>query len=187
MTPDFDELYESRGDPWQVETSWYERRKLAILLASLPNERYGAGWEPGCGLGVTTERLAGRCDQLVATDGSGVAVRRTQARCARLPHVSVEQQSLPATPAARAPFDLVIAAEFLYYLPDLAESVAALWQTTRPGGHLVVLHWRHDPHDGSMSGAALHATIEADAESRGARRLVAHNDDDFVLDVYEAP
>ena len=35
-TPDFDALYASDADPWQVESSWYERLKRAILLASLP-------------------------------------------------------------------------------------------------------------------------------------------------------
>jgi SAM-dependent methyltransferase len=186
MRPDFDELYESQADPWEVETSWYERRKLEILLASLPKPHYGSAWEPGCGLGVATERLAARCDSLIATDTSAVAVRRTQARCAHLPHVRVAHQTLPAMPADEAAFDLVVAAEFLYYLPDVAESVAALWGATRTGGQLLVLHWRHEPHDGSPSGAALHALIHADAAERGARRLVAHDDTDFVLDVYEA-
>jgi len=34
--PDFESMYRADSDPWQVQTSWYERRKLAVLLASLP-------------------------------------------------------------------------------------------------------------------------------------------------------
>jgi hypothetical protein len=42
--PDFEAMYRRDEDPWRVETSWYERRKLAVLLASLPRERYRRGW-----------------------------------------------------------------------------------------------------------------------------------------------
>ena len=44
--PDFDAMYDADPDPWEVETSWYERRKLAVHLASLPRERYATAWEP---------------------------------------------------------------------------------------------------------------------------------------------
>ena len=33
--PDFDAMYDADPDPWEVETSWYERRKLAVLLHRL--------------------------------------------------------------------------------------------------------------------------------------------------------
>ncbi len=34
--PDFEALYVRDPDPWQVGSSWYEQRKLSIVLASLP-------------------------------------------------------------------------------------------------------------------------------------------------------
>ena len=42
------ELYADGADPWRAG-SWYERRKRAVVLASLPRERYRRAFEPGCG------------------------------------------------------------------------------------------------------------------------------------------
>jgi hypothetical protein len=96
---------------------------------------------------------------------------------------------LSALPAV--PFDgvveLVVAAEFLYYVCELDAALDALWSRLAPAGHLVVVHWAHRPHDAFRSGPGMHASIERDAGARGAQRLVSHVDQDFVLDVYEAP
>jgi hypothetical protein len=45
------------NDPWDTG-SWYERRKRALMLAALPQERYGTALEPGCGTGELTVELA---------------------------------------------------------------------------------------------------------------------------------
>ena len=51
----FAALYrDGSGDPWSTRTSWYERRKLAVLAASLPAPRYRHAAEPGCGTGELT-------------------------------------------------------------------------------------------------------------------------------------
>ncbi len=185
QVPDFDELYSRDPDPWSLQTSWYERRKLAVLLACLPRERYARAWEPGCGIGVTTRALAERTDHLVASDSSAVAARIAQRRCEDLTHVEVRHGSL--TEGADGPVDLVVAAEFLYYLPDLKVALDSLWRTLASEAHLAVVHWRRHPHDAYLSGAALHELVAADAAVRGARALVSHRDDEFGLDIYEAP
>ena len=59
----FAALYrDGSGDPWSTRTSWYERRKLAVLAASLPAPRYEHAAEPGCGTGELTRLLGARCD-----------------------------------------------------------------------------------------------------------------------------
>ena len=181
--PDFDRLNRQDADPWRVTTSAYERRKNAVLLASLPSERYVTVWEPGCGVGALSRELAGRADHLIASDASEVAVRLTSERCADLPQVTVHHSGLPDSPLSQ-PVDLVVAAEFLYYLPDLPGSLDVLWQQLRPGGHLATVHWRHDAEDLTRSGAALHVDLAADATDRGARHLVHHDDEHFVIDVF---
>ena len=182
--PDFDAMYSRDPDPWRVESSWYERRKLAALLAALPAERYDSAWEPGCGIGVATVALAERAKHLVASDASPIAVRRTQARAARQPHVDVVVSRLPEVPID-GPVDLVVAAEFLYYLDDLPGALEALWSATREGTHVVVQHWAHAPHDAHISGPEVHRLVAGYAAARGAAHLVAHEDQDFLLDVYE--
>lgn len=185
-TPDFDAMYTEDPDPWEVATSWYERRKLAVTLAALPRERYATAWEPGSGPGLVSRALAPRVDRLVASDGSPVAVGLAEERVADLAHVEVVLSELPAVPL-EAPAELVLAAEFLYYLPELPACLDALWGATAPGGHLVFVHWAHQPHDAHLSGARLHERIAAEAGRRGSRPLARHNDVEFCLDVYEVP
>ena len=125
----FAELY-AAGDPWRAD-SWYERRKRAVVLASLPRERYRRAFEPGCGAGELTRDLAARCDAVLASDPVAEAVRRARGRTAAMPEVRVEQAALPdAVPAE--PVDLAVFSEVLYYLDDatvsavLDRTVAAL-------------------------------------------------------------
>ena len=184
--PDFEAMYQKDGDPWKVETSWYERRKLAVLLASLPLESYRRAWEPGCGPGIVTEALAGRVSDVVASDISETAVRLARARTAHLPGVRVERSELPEMPFDGS-VDLVVAAEFLYYVPDLAAALDVLWAACEPGGHLVVMHWAHHPHDAFRSGPSMHAEIALDGIRRNVISLVRHVDEDFLLDVYRMP
>jgi trans-aconitate methyltransferase len=184
--PDFDAMYHADPDPWDVETSWYERRKRAVLLACLPREHYATAWEPGSGPGITTRALAGRVGRLIASDGSAAAVRLAEERCADLGHVEVRRSTLPDVPLAK-PVDLVVVAEFLYYLPDRDAALEALWTATAAGGHLLSVHWRQLPDDAHLSGEAMQDEVAASAEQRGARRLVHHLDEDFRLDVYEVP
>ena len=182
--PDFDAMYADDPDPWGVATSWYERRKLAVLLACLPRERYATAWEPGSGPGITTAALAARVDHLTASDGSAVAVGLAERRCAELDHVDVRLSTLPDVPLRQA-VDLVVVAEFLYYLRDRDAALESLWRATAPGGHLVSMHWRHLPDDAHLSGEQMQDDVAAFAEQRGARRLVHHLDEDFRLDVFE--
>jgi trans-aconitate methyltransferase len=184
--PDFDAMYDEHPDPWGVETSWYERRKLAVLLACLPHERYATAWEPGSGPGITTAALATRVDHLTASDGSAVAVRLAERRCADLGHVDVRLSTLPDVPLT-GPVDLVVVAEFLYYLRDRDAALESLWRAVAPGGHLASMHWRHLPDDAQLSGEQMQEEVAAFAEQHGARRLVHHLDEDFRLDVYEVP
>lgn len=180
----FDALYEGNADPWQVESSWYERRKRSVLLASLPRERYGLAWEPGCSLGHLSLELAARCDRLVASDISPRAIATARELIVG-GHVTFDVAQTPAQPPDISPgaCDLVVLSEFLYYLPDRvrAETIELASGLLRPGGHLVVAHWRDHPADAHCSGE------QANAEAAGALGIavVHHVDEHFVLDVSE--
>jgi trans-aconitate methyltransferase len=183
--PDFDALYDAHADPWRVGSSWYEQRKLAVLLASLPRALYATTWEPGCGPGITTAALAERTEELVATDSSQAAVDLARERCRELDGVRVEVSRLPEVPVT-PPVELIVAAEFLYYVEDLQPALDALWSVAAPGSHVVFLHWAHQPDDAFRSGPDMHAQIAIDAIDREALRVITHSDTDFMLDVYEA-
>ena len=180
----FDDLYDRHDDPWGFTTRWYERRKRAVTLAALPDERYGSALEVGCSIGVLTEQLAARCDAVTAVDLSDAAVTRARQRLADEPHVSVAVADVAsAFPAGT--FDLVVVSEIGYYfepavlrrvLADTADAVA-------PGGTVVLCHWRHTVDDYEMSGDDVH-DIATQTLGRSMTRLVRHEEEDFVLDVY---
>ncbi|MEP7089333.1 MAG: SAM-dependent methyltransferase [Nocardioidaceae bacterium] len=182
--PDFEAMYRCDSDPWDVESSWYERRKLTVLLATLPRERYARAWEPGCGPGIVSEALAARVDSLVASDGSATALALARRRPGLPAHVELVESELPALPL-EGTVDLVVVAEFLYYTPDLMAALDALWSVTAPGSHMVFLHWAHRPHDAFRSGPEMHARICLDSRQRNAVKTISHTDQDFLLDVYE--
>ena len=52
----FDDMYAANRDPWSLASRWYEQRKYAVTLACLTRPRYRRAFEPGCSIGVLTER-----------------------------------------------------------------------------------------------------------------------------------
>jgi SAM-dependent methyltransferase len=178
----FDAMYDAAPDPWGFEDRWYERRKYAISLAQLPQRRYGRAFEPGCSVGVLTALLAGRCDRLLSSDVAAGAVQAAAQRTRDLPHVLVERRQIPQEwPAGR--FDLIVFSEILYYFGDrdleqvLDHGVGAL----RPGGTLLAVHWRHPVADYPRSGDDAHRALAA---RPGLARLVSHQEEDFLAEVY---
>lgn len=178
----FDRLYRDDADPWQVRTSWYERRKRRVLLASLPRERYRLAAEPGCGLGALTADLAGRCDRLVATDVADAAVRATADAVAAHPGVDVARAGTDDDRAIPEGADLVVLSEFLYYLPgpQVGAVLDRVGRALVPGGDLVLLHWRGWPAEAPADAAAVHRRVVDDDRFD---LLVDHVDEDFLLHV----
>jgi len=185
--PDFDTLYRDDPDPWQVASSFYEQRKRAVLLASLTRAAYASAWDPGCGTGELAAQLVHRADAVLATDTSAEAVRLTASRCSELPQVAVGRIRQPGLPApAVGGFDLIVVAEFAYYLPatDRAEMWRTISSAAAQDAEIVVIHWRHLPHDAHLSGFDVNAeAVRALTSEPGWHGVVRHDDQDFVLDV----
>jgi SAM-dependent methyltransferase len=178
----FDAMYQAATDPWGFEDRWYERRKYAISLALLPDDRYRSAFEPGCSIGVLTRMLGRRCDRLLSCDVASAAVHAAGQRSVDLPHVRVEQRDIGGSwPSGR--FDLIVFSELLYYFSDrdlekvLDSAVAAL----QPGGTLLAVHWRHPVADYPRSGDDVHRVLAARS---GLARLVSHQEPDFLAEVY---
>ena len=178
----FDGLYASAPDPWEFETRWYEARKYALSLALLPAERYGAAFEPGCSIGVLTERLAPRCGRLLACDGATAAVHQAAKRTASLRNVTVQRLVIPRgwPPGG---FDLIVFSEFLYYFADadLARVLDLGAAALRPGGNLLAVHWRHPVAEYPRSGDDVHRALYGHP---GLTLLVGHQEPDFLAEVY---
>jgi SAM-dependent methyltransferase len=110
-----------------------------------------------------------------------------QARRATAGHgrVQIRRGSLPDD-WPNGDFDLIVFSEVGYYLD------AHTWRTTldralealRPDGDLVLVHWRPAVAQYPLSGDQVH---RAAREHPGLVRLVAHEEDDFLLDVLRRP
>ncbi len=179
----FDELYAGGdGDPWSTRSSWYERRKRAVLLACLPREHYRHAAEPGCGTGALTRELAGRCDRLDAADFSAAAVAQAVAATAGLPGVTVTGDALPDPRTLPAGIDLAVLSEVLYYLGDdeLSGTVDRVADAVVPGGDVVLAHWRGWPAEAPRDAVATHRWLQDDPRFAV---LVEHTDAEFLLHV----
>jgi SAM-dependent methyltransferase len=181
----FEGLYAAAPDPWSLESRWYEQRKYALTVASLPQRRYRHGLEVGCSVGVLTGMLAERCDSFVAIDVAAAAVATTRRRLADRPDVDVRLLAAPAE-WPTGDFDLIVLSEVGYYLsrPDLAQLVDRASGALDAHGALVAVHWRHPVGDYPLRGDEVHEVIAAQS---GLDRLLRHDEEDFLLEVFVAP
>ena len=182
----FDAIYEKSDDPWGFTSRWYEERKRAVTLASLPEQRFASALEIGCSIGVLTEQLAQRCGALLAVDVSAAAVQRARSRVSGEPHVRVELADV-ASAFPTGPFDLVVVSEVGYYFErDVLERVLDdAVSSLADGGTVVLCHWRHPVRDYALGGDEVHE-IAATRLAGRLERLARHEEADFVLDVYSA-
>lgn len=179
----FQRLYGATEDPYGLRDRWYEERKRALILASLPRRRYPRAFEPGCGAGEFTVALAGRCDSVHASDRSARAVEITRRRTAGLGNVHVERQDLPADwPPERAAFDLIVLGELCYFLSldAMRELARRCERSLDEGGTLIACDWRADFAERSLATDEVHAQLAA----LGLARLARHEEDDFLLQVW---
>lgn len=179
----FDDLYDGSDDPYALRVRWYEERKRALILASLPERRYRHAFEPGCGVGEFTVALSKRCDQVLASDRSERAVAIASRRTEALRNVRVEQHDLPADwPHDDGRFDLIVLGELGYFLqPAAMRRLASCCELSLDaGGTLVACDWRPDFKERILQTEAVHAYLAA----LGLTRLLRHEEDDFLLQLW---
>jgi len=163
----FEAMYRERSDPWQFATDPQELARYGAILRALEGQRYRRGFEPGCSVGVLTEKLAGVCDAVEAVELSPTAAAAAQRRCARYGHVTVrcgpvEEQVLPHGT------DLLVLSEIGYYFsPERWRGVAgALVEALMPGATVVASHWLGTSADHAMHGDEVHAILRAEPRLR---------------------
>ncbi len=138
----FTARYSSTDDPWGFDERWYERRKYAVTLASLPRHRYRRAYEPGCANGALTELLAPRCDRLVASELVEKVADRARRRLK--PHANVDIAT-DAFPEYWPPGggDLLVLSEVAYYLTDRGVFAAGegIRSWLEPLGDVIAVHY----------------------------------------------
>lgn len=176
----FDATYERNDDPWGFESRWYEQRKRALTMAILPDDHYATALEIGCSIGVLTESLVDRVEDLLAVDVSRAAVERARARLGG--RVRVEQLDVMSDFPAGS-FELIVLSEVGYYFgAELDAVLDAIEAGLTENGTLVACHWRHPVADYPLSGDEVHERLRA----RGFAVLASHLEEDFVLEVFSS-
>jgi predicted TPR repeat methyltransferase len=179
----FEGLYTESGDPWDFETSEYEQKKYARTLAVLGGRTFRRALEAGASIGVFTEMLADRCDELLAVDVSERAVAEARRRLSGRGHVRVERRTLPEE-MPDGPFDLIVASEVLYYFPR--EEMLALLQgferELARGGTLLAVHWRRETKTYPLQGDEVHELLAQNTRLRNTETIV---EPDYRLDLFE--
>lgn len=188
----FQSLHLRAQDPWQVRTSWFERRKRTLTLALLPKERYARALEIGCSVGELGHDLLRRCGELVAVDEAQSAVDLARERLKG--RATVVRASLPEEwerlegEAPGAPWDLVVLSEVGYFLSPrrlarLARRVGGAGDGGGASGGptVVACHWRHPVEGWPLRGDAVHEVLDAHLGLARRSHLV---EEDVVLSVW---
>ncbi len=183
----FDDVYRASDDPWAFATSPYERAKYDATLLALPNERYTNAFEIGCSIGVLSEGLASRCDRLLAVDASELPLKAARQRLASYAHVTVAQRSVPDQ-FPDGQFDLILLSEVGYYLTmsDLERLRQRMIEQTKPGGHLLLVHWTPVVPDYPLTGDQVHEQFMAlSGSAQPLTHLLNQRAETYRLDLFE--
>jgi SAM-dependent methyltransferase len=179
----FEDLYEQSPDPWDFETSPYERKKYERTLGVLQGRRYRRALEVGCSIGVFTTMLVPLCDEVRAVDVSEKAVAAARNRLAGFPHARVERRRLPEqTP--EGPFDLIVVSEVLYYWPEevMLAALRRFEEVLAPGGVLLAVHWRKETKTYPLQGDEVHALLLEHTRLTNTTAIV---EPEYRLDLFE--
>jgi SAM-dependent methyltransferase len=168
----FDRLYADapKNDPWASSLSkyQYQRRKYDALVGLLPERPYRRALDLGCGLGLFTERLGPRVEEVLGIDISAVAIRCAADRTRGIRNVRLRQGDIMALDAELdGRFDLVVVADTIYYLPppiqdETLKSLAARFARllTQDGVLLIVNHYFPMPNANTRLTRRIHRAFQ---------------------------
>jgi SAM-dependent methyltransferase len=150
----FDRAFDSEEDPYGFLLSYGRARhsRICEMLDSVRGARkFTRALEVGCAEGLFLPLLAQRCDSILATDVSVIALRRARERCRGLSQIEFALWNVRRDPMT-IKFDLIVAMDVLYYLTrrwDLRKAARLLMDALLPGGYLLVENDKeHYPYEG---------------------------------------
>lgn len=181
----FDDVYHVNLDPWNFETSVYEKEKYLVTMKALSRIIYQNVFEIGCSIGVLSEMLAHRCKKLLAADASEAPLVKARERLAKYPNVEVQKMIIPAE-FITTPCDLIILSEVAYYLNDADLEILQkkTMQQLQKGGQLLMVHWTPIVHDYPQTGDRVHDFF-LEFEKKELKHLLHQRYETYRLDLFE--
>ncbi|BBX47260.1 hypothetical protein GCM10009641_14590 [Mycobacterium cookii] len=169
-------------DPWRLDESEYEKRRLAITLACLGRTRYSSALEIGCSTGQLSALLRDRVSDVVGLDASEMALDVARER------TSAVRWVLGAAPIdiPDADFDLIVLSEVAYFLdgPELLATLRGVRRRLRPHGEILIANWsaptENIPLDGPTVNAQAAAIFDLPLRAR-------YHDVDLTIQVWGEP
>ena len=183
----FDDVYAANEDPWNFETSEYEKAKYQATLSALTKDRYENVFEIGCSVGVLTKMLTEKCESILAIDISDKPLQIARRRLEGNDSVEFRKMSVPAEFPEQS-FDLIVLSEVGYYLSieDLQLLQQKLFSHLRSDGQLLLVHWTPLVHDYPLTGDQVHESFQAFAdEGNQMTNLVSLREDKYRLDLLQ--
>ncbi len=183
----FDEVFRQDVDPWVYRGRDVPEKRREIILDALKVRRYSNLLEIGCAEGWMTPRLADLADQVVSIDISEVALARAQQECQSRPHVRFQKVDLLTDPLPDGPFDGVVCAGVLVYLPkdEQLRVCKQIIEKLRDHGILLLEHTLiHSP--GEVRGKFIHSLYSKRPELELVHQQAVHNPDrdDYLVTVF---
>jgi cyclopropane fatty-acyl-phospholipid synthase-like methyltransferase len=144
----FARMYAANPDPWGFLTDPYEHTKYDESIKVLQGQRYVAGLEVGCSIGILTQRLAPMCVSLLGIDVVEAALTAAASRCAEQSWVRFQRMQIPQEwPEQR--FDLIVLSEVLYFLSptDIERCAERVSNSLLPDGAVLLVNWLGESDD----------------------------------------
>jgi SAM-dependent methyltransferase len=163
-TAAFETAYRESDDPWASASPRYRYQGLKYdrLVALLPRKRFANALDLGCGLGLLSQKLTERAEQVLGIDIAPAAIEHARRRGAAFDNLAFEPGDILNLPASLdGKFDLVVVADVLYYLSPLDEGIL----------HAVVRRIADLLTPGGTCLLANHFFFAADPDSKVSRKI----------------
>lgn len=150
-------MYSSDVDPWNFESSDYERKKYAKTIEVISNRKLCNVLELGCANGVFTALLAPYCIKLLAVDFNKTILRSARKRCTNFSQCTfLEWDITKGLPESN--LDAIFLSEIGYYFDyDLLDKIFYdILMALRPGGVFVMVHWTSYVQSYPLTGKQVH-------------------------------
>jgi 2-polyprenyl-3-methyl-5-hydroxy-6-metoxy-1,4-benzoquinol methylase len=144
--------FDEKAKSWDDEP---RRVAMGMAIARAVEAKIGAGEKPrlmdyGCGTGLCSLPLAGRCAAVLGVDSSTEMLARLEAKArgAGLGPVTTRRHDLTAEALAGEEFDVILCAMTLHHVRDVGLLLGRFWSMLSAGGLLALADL--DKEDGSF-------------------------------------